>query len=311
MTATNHNAVHNHPTAIERALVALDGLSVGDALGEQYFTRASVAMIVRRVVPKGKWWTTDDTEMAIALTDVIERHHAVDQEDLARTFAARYARDPRRGYGGGAAKLLRGINDGSAWRALAAVIFNGGSYGNGSAMRVAPLGAYFADQSDDVVIAQASLSARVTHAHPEGVAGAIAVALATAYAWRTRNQDHAGADEPYALLRWVHERTPDGLVRDGLAKALDLAPSSTVGLAASVLGNGVKITAQDTVPFCLWIASQWVTNYEEAFWHTVEALGDRDTNCAIVGGIVASRVGREGIPSAWLRAREPLVRGVQ
>jgi ADP-ribosylglycohydrolase len=291
--------------------MALDGLSVGDALGEQFFTNASAVMIVRRMIPKGSWWTTDDTEMGIALTDVLERNGTVDQDDLARTFAARYARDPRRGYGSGAARLLRGINEGSAWRSLAEVIFKGGSYGNGSAMRVAPLGAYFADQSDDVVIEQASLSARVTHTHPEGVAGAVAVALAAAYAWRTRNQDGPSGGEPYAMLRWVHERTPKGLVRDGLAKALDLAPSSTVGFAASVLGNGAYISAQDTVPFCLWVASQWVADYEEAFWHTVEALGDRDTTCAIVGGIVASRVGREGIPSAWLAAREPLVRGVR
>jgi len=297
--------------AVTRALVALDGLSVGDALGEQFFTSASVAMIVRRAIPQGSWWTTDDTEMAIALTDVLERSGGVDQDDLARTFAARYARDPRRGYGGGAARLLRGINEGAAWRELAETIFKGGSYGNGSAMRVAPLGAYFADQSDDVVIEQATRSARVTHTHPEGVAGAVAVALAAAYAWRTRNQDGASDSDPYAMLRWVHERTPAGLVRDGLAKALDLAPSSTVGFAASVLGNGAYISAQDTVPFCLWVASQWVRDYEEAFWHTVEALGDRDTTCAIVGGIVASRVGREGIPRDWLAAREPLVRGVR
>lgn len=292
---------------MERALAALDGLSVGDALGEQFFRDGSVAMIVRRVTPKGAWWTTDDTEMGIALTDVLERHGRVDQDDLARTFAARYERDPCRGYGGGAARLLRGIIEGSSWRALSAVIFSGGSYGNGSAMRVAPLGAYFADQSEDVLIEQATLSATVTHSHPEGVAGAIAVALAAAFAWRTRNQDGLDAS---ALLQWVHERTPNGLVRDGLAKALDLAPGSTVGFASSVLGNGAYISAQDTVPFCLWVASRWTGDYREAFWRTVEALGDRDTTCAIVGGIVASRVGREGIPDEWLRAREPLVRGV-
>jgi ADP-ribosylglycohydrolase len=34
--------------------------------------------------------------------------------------------------------------------------------------------------------------------------------------------------------------------------------------------------------------------------------GDRDTNCAIVGGLVAALTGREGIPSDWLAAREPL-----
>lgn len=298
----------DHNARLERALIALDGLSVGDALGEQFFARGSTSMIAHRATPKGFWHTTDDTEMAIALTDVIERHAAVQQDALAATFALRFERDPARGYGGGAARLLREINEGGSWRSLAGALFpGGGSYGNGGAMRVAPLGAYFADEPDETVIAQARASAEVTHGHVEGQAGAIAVALAAAYAWRTRNQP---ASEPYGLLQWVFDRTPDGLVREGLAKALSLAVGASVGHASSVLGNGAYISAQDTVPFCLWTASQWLNDYEEAFWHTIEALGDRDTTCAIVGGIVACRVGREAIPSAWLAAREPLMRGV-
>ena len=59
-------------------------------------------------------------------------------------------------------------------------LFGGeGSFGNGAAMRVAPLGAYFADELD-AVVEQASFSAEVTHSHPEGIAGAIAVAVAAA-----------------------------------------------------------------------------------------------------------------------------------
>ena len=54
--------------------------------------------------------------------------------------------------------------------------------GNGGAMRAAPLGAYFAD--DLVLCADAARnSALVTHTHPEGVAGTIAVAMAAAMAW--------------------------------------------------------------------------------------------------------------------------------
>ena len=45
---------------------------------------------------------------------------------------------------------------------------------------------------------------------------------------------------------------------------------------------------------------------EEALWSTGAGMGDRDTTCAIVGGIVALSAGREPIPRAWLSAREPL-----
>ncbi len=49
-------------------------------------------------------------------------------------------------------------------------------------MRVAPLGAYFADDLP-CLVTEARASAEITHAHPEGQAGAIAVAVAAAWAW--------------------------------------------------------------------------------------------------------------------------------
>ncbi len=68
----------------------------------------------------------------------------------------------------------------------ASALFNGmGSFGNGAAMRIAPLGAYFADDLDRVAI-EAERAAVITHTHPEAVAGAIAVALAAAHAVRSR-----------------------------------------------------------------------------------------------------------------------------
>ena len=47
-------------------------------------------------------------------------------------------------------------------------------------------------------------------------------------------------------------------------------------------------------------------DFAEALWETVSALGDRDTTCAIVGGIVAVHAGAQSIPPAWLEAREHL-----
>jgi ADP-ribosylglycohydrolase len=67
-----------------------------------------------------------------------------------------------------------------------------------------------------------------------------------------------------------------------------------------------QISAQDTVPFCLWVASRHLDDYEAALWETVSVLGDRDTTCAIVGGVVAARAGRTAIPDVWRRGREPL-----
>jgi ADP-ribosylglycohydrolase len=66
------------------------------------------------------------------------------------------------------------------------------------------------------------------------------------------------------------------------------------------------ISAPDTVPFTLWCVARHMDNFEAAMWTTVSGLGDRDTTCAIVGGIVALYVGDKGIPQEWQQARESL-----
>ncbi|HUG19532.1 MAG TPA: ADP-ribosylglycohydrolase family protein, partial [Planctomycetaceae bacterium] len=76
----------------------------------------------------------------------------------------------------------------------------------------------------------------------------------------------------------------------------------------NLLGNGSRITAQDTVPFCLWVASKFRDDYVEALWNTVTVGGDIDTNCAIIGGIVALSAGPESIPEEWRLNRESLWR---
>jgi len=76
--------------------------------------------------------------------------------------------------------VLRPIREGGDWRALAAGLFDGsGSRGNGAAMRVAPLGAFHANDPAEAAH-QAALSASVTHTHPEAAAVAVAAVHAAA-----------------------------------------------------------------------------------------------------------------------------------
>jgi ADP-ribosylglycohydrolase len=57
----------------------------------------------------------------------------------------------------------------------------------------------------------------------------------------------------------------------------------------------------------VWVAANHLDDYQTAIVRTIRGGGDIDTNCAIVGGIVALAVGREGIPKDWLADREELV----
>jgi ADP-ribosylglycohydrolase len=112
--------------------------------------------------------------------------------------------------------------------------------------------------------------------------------------------------KPAAFLEAVRARTPESKVREGIGRALELPVSTTALDAALTIGNGARATAQDTVPFALWSAARSLDSYEDALWETVNGGGDLDTNCAIVGGIVAMRTEGRGIPREWLRRREPL-----
>jgi len=295
-------------TSEQRARRSLDGLSVGDAFGEQFFKLSSeqlVANITNRIVPPTPWPYTDDTEMAISVVDVLATFKKVNQDTLVRHFAERMSFE--RGYGAGVYSLLNKIKAGEDWRRASPASFGGtGSFGNGAAMRVAPLGAYFADTSLEIVIEQARLSAEITHAHHEGIAGAVAVAVAAAMACRVSDGGRGGFGHDW--LTAVRDATPESYTRTGLSDALNIPAKTNIVEVATKLGNGTGVTAADTVPICMWICAWYGRSYEDALWKTVSALGDRDTTCAIVGGVIAGAPGTEPIPEEWLAAREILPR---
>ena len=163
-------------------------------------------------------------------------------------------------------------------------------------MRAAPIGGFFYNDLKQTA-SEAELSAEVTHAHVEGKAGAIAVAVAAAVA---ANRPYpTGQDFMKAVILYV----PEGITKSRLKLAMQI-PSEALIDAMRELGSGAEISAQDTVPFCLWSAAYHLDNYEAALWWTVKGLGDLDTTCAIVGGIVA--LSAPEIPTAWLQRRELL-----
>ena len=325
---TNIALPADHRERMAWARIALEGLSVGDALGETCFTPENFDAILEdpRVTARAPWPWTDDTAMALGIFEVLDVHGCIDQDALARRFASRFDAQPWRGYGSGAIRLLGAIRDGADWRTASTALFGGGSFGNGSAMRIAPLAGYFAEDGYEKVAEQAALSAAVTHAHPEGIAGGIAAAVAGAYAWVNRDR-RVEESVKRGMLETVLAHVPVGDVRKGIERAatfefdLSIEPNvrlldhgmKTVAFDVSIesivrtLGNGSRISCQDTVPFCLWVAARHLDDYQSAIVNAIRAGGDIDTNAAIVGGIVALATGVDAIPPDWRTDREELV----
>ncbi|SDJ52640.1 ADP-ribosylglycohydrolase family protein [Streptomyces indicus] len=284
---------------------SLEGLALGDAFGERWFplfrtpSEAYEQIQARQMPAEPEWHFTDDTVMALGIQRVLDEYGEIRQGPLALSFALLYDMDRGRGYGYGMHQLLpRLLQESGRWEDLAAELFDGqGSLGNGAAMRVAPLGAWF---SHDLQRAadQAVLSAEVTHRHRIGVAGAVAVAVASALSARGELD-----------LREVADRTPDGPVREGLHRAAEVPSDTAPWRASDLLGNGQRVRADDTVPFALWSAARHPDDLVSALWSTAEGLGDVDTTCAITGGVVGARTGLDGVPEEWLRRREPVPGG--
>ena len=291
-------------TPIDRAILSLDGLSLGDAFGQCFFQieNASAGQPHQRQLPPAPWYFTDDTEMSLSIVTILAKCSAIDQAQLAHSFAEHCSYD--RAYGPSMHRVLTRIRDGESWQKVAATTFEGqGSFGNGAAMRAAPIGAFFAHDLS-LAMEQAMLSAAITHSHPEGIAGAVAVALASAGAWRCHE---AGTRPTHGeFIGKVVEQLPQSEVRSRLARAQSMSNVSSLDFPISVLGNGTDLSAQDTVPYALWCCGQALEDYQKALWLAADAGGDSDTLCAIVGGVVASFVGYSGIPDHWKARREAL-----
>jgi ADP-ribosylglycohydrolase len=176
----------------------------------------------------------------------------------------------------------------------------GSSFKEASA-RSGPVGAYFYENTDNV-IKQAKRAAEVTHFNPEGIAGAIAVALAACICTRYGlNKQSLSADDFYDFIT---SNMPASEVKTKIQKAKTLPASHDVEAVVSILGN--NSLAKDTVPFALWCVANHTNSFPEAIWTGIRGMGDLDTIAAIIGSIVVLSTGPDNIPEQWISQAEKL-----
>jgi len=85
----------NHLERLERALLSLEGLAIGDAFGEMLaYNCAAARERVERGLSAGPWFHTDDTEMALSIFETLRTHGRIDADELALRFAERFRQDP-------------------------------------------------------------------------------------------------------------------------------------------------------------------------------------------------------------------------
>lgn len=238
------------------------GAIAGDIIGSVYEHRPIRSKEFPLFHPESRF--TDDTVLTVAVADAV-----LGRRDYAGSLLAYGRAHPRAGYGGAFARWLR-----------SGAPEPYGSWGNGSAMRVSPVG--FAFDTAERVLAEARATAVPTHDHPEGVKGAQATALAVFLARTTRDKERVRR-EVTRRFGYDLDRTVDGI-----------RP-----------GYGFDVSCRGTVPPAI-VSFLEATSFEDAVRNAVSLGGDSDTLACIAGGIADAFFG--GVPPgvlAEVKARLP------
>lgn len=279
----------------------LIGLAIGDALGSPFEGQSATAIrdrcpTVERLIayPREAIWYTDDTQMAIGVAEALVESGEIVEDVLCRTFAANY--DPARGYGSGTHAVLRAIRQGRDHHTVAEQYLPGGSFGNGAAMRVGPVGLLFRDDRERL-LQQARLSALPTHRHPLGIEGAQLLALAVGIATRLDKFDRS---------RFFDELTGACVSPEYQAK-LELAAQVEGQDDLAALGNGIE--ALHSVPTAIASFARTPESYVETVGNVILLGGDTDTLAAMAGAVSGAYLGVSGLPDRLLELLEDKHKG--
>ena len=236
--------------------------------------------------------------MMIGVAESLAAIGGFDGPDMARRFAENF--EGHRGYGPGGYSAMLALRGGAAWDQAATRLFGGsGSYGNGAAMRVAPVGVFFQDAPAELRRV-AELSASITHTHPLGKEGAALQAFAVACATQRKPQDMFDADDFLRDLRAFVQNDVYERKLDEIAELLARQPRTAE--VVRILGN--DLSAPLSVPAALYAFLAHPHSFAEAVSYAVRLGGDADTIGAMTGAIAGAFHGAEAIPPDWLAALE-------
>jgi len=258
----------------------LIGSAVGDALGSSFEGFS------------GRW--TDDTHMMIGVAESLIANKGFDGSQMAQTFVKNYELEPWRGYASGPPQVFRWIRSGVAWDEAAKRLFGGaGSYGNGAAMRVAPVGVFYYDDPEQLRSVAYGQS-RITHVHELGMEGAAIQAYAVALAV---NVDPSSGLDSHAFLRKLEDFTHNEVYKQKLERAWKLLGETNKVKIVRELGNGVE--AYNSVPTAIYCFLRNWNSFEDSVLYAVSLGGDTDTIGAMTGAISGAYHGVEAIPEQW------------
>jgi poly(ADP-ribose) glycohydrolase ARH3 len=313
---------------------------MGDAIGsvaEGYdpFTIVEVFGILRHCAEPSHY--TDDTQMFLGLVKSLTELGSLSAEHVAKTHSDMF--EPSRGYGSGAMNALEGVKDGKDYRKTATMVFPDGSFGNGSAMQIGPIGLAFRHASPSVFMDAIRGAVLSTHVHPATIDAAFCLA------WMVRSCTCVDVTKvkEFGPRPWLVERLQEmrlHCVSDEMKEKLvfilkefENEKASVIGTdeIKNVFGTGDPLEALDdasqsyALDFLRWyghvrkeklcssfqikaieavalILYTFVWNWDSPFECMTQIFhcgGDTDTTMCMMGYIVGALHGTSWIPKNW------------
>jgi poly(ADP-ribose) glycohydrolase ARH3 len=266
----------------------LIGSALGDAIGNWY--ESSEHPEIEKVKGfSGRW--SDDTHMMIGVAESLIENEGFNGEHMAFTFIKNYKQEPWRGYGSGPPQVFKWIESGVPWDKAAAKLFGGrGSYGNGAAMRVAPIGLFYHNNPKRLRTI-AYRQSIITHTHELAKEGAALQAYAVALALK---EDPTLRFDPAVFLKKLKDFTRNNVYIEKLHIISKLLGETNRLTLIREIGNDVA--AHNSVPAAIYSFIRHPNSFEQSILFAISLGGDMDTIGAMTGAISGAYLGANHIP---------------
>ena len=279
------------------------GTFIGDAFGMKFdgCSNESIAPLeLDMLLAQISGLYTGDTQMNISVLEEMVENGGIDQASLGTRMLNRYS--PWRKYGGGMFIVIERWRDGEAFsRAAECLYYGAGSYGDGAAVRAAPVSCFFKLNEVDLLFDQVRLSSRLTHTHKIGIDGALLQAYAALLA--------LNKIDPAEWTSRMFQLSIDSSFKIKLGQ-IDycLRNDVTVKTVIDTIGNGSD--ALSAVAAAIYSLIRNKDSFVDTVLFAIELGGDTDTIGAMAGALAGALHGVQNIPSGIITKLENNIEGM-
>jgi ADP-ribosylglycohydrolase len=281
----------------------LYGTFIGDALGMKFdgcSNEAIAPLELDSLLGQISGLYTGDTQMNISVLEEMAENGEIDQVSLGTRIMNRYS--PWRKYGGGMFIVIERWRDGESFsRAAESLYFGAGSYGDGAAVRAAPISCFFKLNEVDLLFKQVMLSSRLTHTHTIGIDGALFQAYAALLA--------LNKVDPSEWTSKMFQLPIDSSFKIKMGQ-IDycIRNDSTVKTVIETIGNGSDALSAVTAAIYSLIRNK--DSFVDAVLFAIELGGDTDTIGAMAGALAGALHGLQNIPADIISKLENDIEGI-